>query len=783
MKRTCRDLDHNTDFEAPASSLPCVPTRAPGRRPPSGSSRTAPSALDSTFALDESKLHPPQPRVGIVTRADVLGRLLESQTEPTIAVVAPAGYGKSTVLAQWAQRRHPRVAWVSVDDRDNDPAVLLTYLAVALDRVETIEPKVFRSLASFGAGVADVARLSSSIAAMETPVAVVLDHVEALTNTECRDMIVELALRLPKGSQLAMGSRHEVPLPVARLRAEGNVVEIGVDDLAMDTSEAASLLVAAGVQLEPARVRGLVERTEGWPAGLYLAALAINAGSPNEDVEFTFTGADRFMGDYLRSEILDRVSRREVSFLTRTSILDRLSGPLCDVTVGRQGSGRLLDRVQRSNLLVIPLDRTGEWYRYHHLFRELLYAELMRREPEMVPELHGRAASWYEANNMPEAAIQHAQRAGDADRVARLVLNDANPVWASGRLDTVLRWMEWFSANDLIAHQPAVAVHGALIYALVGKAIDAERWATAAERTALTGVLPDGNTMEASLAYLRALFCRRGLDEMRHDARLALDGLSSTSPYRPAMLHAEAAADLLEGSSVKADELFAQAIDDAISTGSTPVVALMLAERGMIAIERGAWDEAEAMSTQALSLIGDGQFDDYWTSALVFAWSARVAFHSGDVTQANELVQRAARLRPLLTYALPVVSVQALLELARAYIALADPAGAQAVLSQVGDIRHHRPDLGALHTQANELRARLAMIKGELLGLSSLTTAELRLLPLLPSHLSLAEIGERLFVSRNTVKTQAISIYRKLGVSTRRETIDRMQELGLIGTT
>jgi LuxR family maltose regulon positive regulatory protein len=343
--------------------------------------------------------------------------------------------------------------------------------------------------------------------------------------------------------------------------------------------------------------------------------------------------------------------------------------------------------------------------------------------------------------------------------------------------------MEWFSANDLIAHQPAVAVHGALIYALVGKASDAERWATAAERTALTGVLPDGNTMEASLAYLRTLFCRRGLDEMRHDARLALGGLSSTSPYRPAMLHAEAAADLLEGSTVKADELFAQAIDDAISTGSTPVVALMLAERGMIAIERGAWDEAEAMSTQALSLIGDGQFDDYWTSALVFAWSARVAFHSGDVTQANELVQRAARLRPLLTYALPVVSVQALLELARAYIALADPAGAQAVLSQVGDIRHHRPDLGALHTQANELRARLAMIKGELLGLSSLTTAELRLLPLLPSHLSLAEIGERLFVSRNTVKTQAISIYRKLGVSTRRETIDRMQELGLIGTT
>ena len=136
----------------------------------------------------------------------------------------------------------------------------------------------------------------------------------------------------------------------------------------------------------------------------------MSAGSLNSDVEFTFTGADRFMGDYLRTEFLDRVSRRDVTFLTRTSILDRLSGPLCDVIVGRQGSGRVLDRVQRTNLLVIPLDRVGVWYRYHHLFRDMLHAELVQREPEMIPELHARAASWFEANNQPEAAISHAQQ-------------------------------------------------------------------------------------------------------------------------------------------------------------------------------------------------------------------------------------------------------------------------------------------------------------------------------------------------------------------------------------
>ena len=192
-----------------------------------------------------------------------------------------------------------------------------------------------------------------------------------------------------------------------------------------------------------------------------------------------------------------------------------------------------------------------------------------------------------------------------------------------------------------------------------------------------------------------------------------------------------------------------------------------------------AWPEADALASRALAVVGDGRFDDYWTSALVFAWCARVACQRGEIAQARDLVQRAARLRTLLTYALPIVSVQALLELARAYIALADPGGAQAVLSQIADIRQHRPGLSRSTRKPTNSRHGEGD-QGEMLGLSSLTTAELRLLPLLPSHLSLAEIGERLFVSRNTVKTHAISLYRKLGVSTRRETIERMHELGLI---
>jgi LuxR family transcriptional regulator, maltose regulon positive regulatory protein len=731
-----------------------------------------------SFELDEFKLHPPQPRPGIIDRTGLVERLLAAEQCPVVAVVAPAGYGKTTLLAQWADRKQPRVAWLSADDHDNDPAVLLMYLAVALDRVEPIDPGVFRRLATPGTGTAGVT-LVSSITSMVAPVVMVLDHADALTNPECHDIIAELALRLAPGSQLAIGSRREVPVPLPRLRAHGGLVEVGVDELAMDGREAWSLLVGAGVTLEERDVQELVERTEGWPAGLYLAALAITAGARVDD-RFRFTGDDRFMGDYLRSEFLDRVARADVSFLTRTSILDRMSGPLCDATVGRGGSARVLDRLERNNLLVVPLDRRSEWYRYHHLFRELLHAELMQREPEMIPELHTRAASWCEENNLTEAAIKHAQHAGDPDRVARLVLRHSPRVWAGGRLDTVLGWVEWFSTNGLIESHPAIAVHGALIYALIGQAPDAERLATAAERTTSSGVLADGNSTEATLAYLRALLCRNGVDEMCRDAQMALQGLAPTSPYRPAMLHAQGVGRLLQGDPDQADVFFARAVDEATSAGAVPFIPTLLAERGIAAVERDDWPEADALATHALAIMGDGRFDDYWSSALVYAWSGHLAARRGDVTPARDLVARAARLRPLLTHALPIVSVQALLELAHAYVALADLAGARAVLRQVADIQQRRPDLGRLAGQANELRSKVDSLRGEMVGVSSLTTAELRLLPLLPTYLSLEEISQRLAVSRNTVKSQAISIYRKLGASSRGETVTRLHQLGIV---
>jgi LuxR family maltose regulon positive regulatory protein len=566
---------------------------------------------------------------------------------------------------------------------------------------------------------------------------------------------------------------------MARLRANRSLVEVGSDQLAMERAEARALLRGAGVDLTESAIETLVEHTEGWPVGLYLAALAVKAGSREVGVERTFTGDDRFMGDYLRTEILDRVSRTDATFLARTSILERLCGPLCDATVATKGSGRLLDRLARDNKLVIPLDRRGEWYRYHHLFRDLLRAELERREPETISELHGRAARWYQDHGYLEAAIDHAQLAADVDRVAELVLQVANPVWSSGRLETVLRWMEWFPANGRIEEHPAIALHGALIHALIGRAGDAERWANAAHRTTFDGVLSDGNSMAGSLAYLRALMCRDGFDTMSRDADAALQGLSPTSPYRAAMLHALGVAHLARLDLDAADRCFMSALDEARSAGIVPFIPVLLTERGIVASERGHGVEAEGLARDALAMMTGGRYDDYWTSALVYAWCGHLAAQRGDLEDGRRLAADAARLRPLLTYALPVVSVQALLELARAYLALADSGGARAALRQVRDILARCPDLGSFPASAHHLQATVETLRDDIVGASSLTAAEFRLVPLLSTHLTYPEIGERLFISRHTVKSQAGSVYRKLGVASRSEAIARLQQLGL----
>ena len=285
--------------------------------------------------------------------------------------------------------------------------------------------------------------------------------------------------------------------------------------------------------------------------------------------------------------------------------------------------------------------------------------------------------------------------------------------------------------------------------------------------------------MEATLAYLRAILCRDGIAEMRRDARIAWAGLSPASPYRATMLYTEGISYLLEGDPARSEPVFARAFDLATHAGSLPLAGLILAEQCAVAAERNDWSEITTLAKSAATIVEDGHFGDYRTSALVYAWASRAALHDGDISRARFYLGRASRLRPLLTYVLPVVSVQALLEMTRAYVTLGDPEGAAAVLAQIHGILQQRPDLGVLPAPVARLRASLATTHARAAGASSLTAAELRLLPLLSTHLSYAEIGERLHVSKNTVKTQAYSAYRKLGVSSRSEAVVRARELGL----
>jgi LuxR family maltose regulon positive regulatory protein len=734
----------------------------------------------SSFELVESKLRPPSTRPGIVPRTALVERLLASPAASVVCVVAPPGYGKTTLLAQWA-RRKGRVGWVTVDPRDNDPAVLLTYLAAGLDRIEPIDPAIFRTLASPGTAVAAtiVARFAAAVAALTAPVALVLDHVELLHNPHCLDVVAELAAQLPRGSQLVLASRARPPLPVALLRARGRVVELGVDELVMDQREAHALLQGTGVQLADADTAELLQRTEGWPVGLYLAALALKAGGSQGNAGIAFAGDDRLIADYLQSELLARLSRGQVAFLTRTAVLDRMCGPLCDAVLGTTDSARMLQWLEGSNLLLVPLDHQRGWYRYHHLFGELLRAELDRREPGLVAQLHVRAAAWWEANGLPEVAIDHAQAAGDADRVARLVTSLVQPAYAAGRVDTARHWFGWFEDQGLVECYPPVAVQGAWVHTLVGNPAEAMRWADAAERSSVASTLPDGSTTESWVALLRALLCRDGVARMRADAEVAVAGLGPASQWRATALLLEGISYVLDGEVDRADPILGHAVEVATRAGAPPAASAALAERSIVAMQRNQWRQAETLAQRALGSMRAGRLDDYAMTPFIHAVVARTAAHRGEVARAREQLALAARLRPLLTYAMPHRAVQTLLELARAYLALDEIAGARVVVREAREVLRRRPDLGILPRQAEELQSRLDPIPGASVGASSLTTAELRLLPLLSTHLSFREIGERLYISRHTVKTQAMSVYRKLGASTRSQAVQRARQIGL----
>ena len=731
------------------------------------------------FDVIASKLRPPAVRAGTIRRP-LIERLALDDSRPVVSVVAPAGYGKTTLLSQWAENSSQAFAWVSVDEDDNDPKVLLSYVARALDAVQPIGSQVFEALASPVSSVPGsvVPRLGAAFWSMTVPVVLVLDDVHLLRNHECRDALSVLADHVPPGSRLVLAGRGEPPLRIARLRAEGQVLEIGPGDLVLSRPEAAALLRSAGVALGEDDVAALHQRTEGWPAGLYLAALYLRESGPLGTAAVSFGGDDRLVSEYMRSEFLERISQRDRVFLTRTAVLERMSGPLCDAVLELPGSAAILADLARSNLLLVPLDRRDHWYRYHHLFRDMLLAELERLQPELMPVLRGRAADWCQRNGLAEDALEYAIAAGDVDTVARLVQDLWTPTYRQGRFATLQRWFRWLDERGEMARHPAVAGQIALIAANTGRPIEAERWADMADRRQYQdapGAADPG--AEAWAAVTRAVLCRRGVKQMSADADEAVQKLAAASIVAPVAALCQGVARILSGDPDGGDASLEDTVRVAEHVGAHEILALALGERSLLAMARGDWGQAEALADQvdaALRRLG-------MQNVLACAVQARTALHRGDVPAARRQLVSAQRLRPGLTYAMPHLAVQARIELTRVHLALTDIAGARTLMREIDELLKRRPDLGTLVGQARALRAQLsADLASSIPGPSSLTGAELRVLPMLTTHLSFPEIGAELFLSPHTVKSQAISIYRKLGTCSRSQAVARSRELGLL---
>jgi LuxR family maltose regulon positive regulatory protein len=746
--------------------------------------RQRPGQLDRAsrlgFDLFAAKLHRPLMRPGTVGRALLIERLARGDPRPIVSVVAPAGYGKTTLLAQWAERNGQAFAWVSVEEADNDPKVLLAYVAEALDAVEPIDGRVFDALSSPVSSVPGsvVPRLGSAFWSMSAPVALVLDDVHTLHNSECRAAVSVLADHVPGGSRLVLAGRAEPPLRIARLRAEGKILEVGLGDLSLTQEEASLLLRNAGVVLGEDDVAELHRRTEGWPAGLYLAALCLNEGGSVSRAAASFGGDDRLVSEYVESEFLARISRQQRVFLTRTAALERMSGPLCDAVLDVGGSATTLANLARSNLLLVPLDRQQEWYRYHHLFRDTLLAELRRGEPDLIPVLRRRAASWCMANGLPEEALEYSIAAGDIDSAARLVEKLGVGTYQQGRGATLQRWLGWLEDRGGLEQRPMVAALAAIIWALTARPVEAERWADAVDRWQYGhAARPDDPVAEASAALLRALLCRQGVERMRADADEAVRGSAVVSRLAPPAALFQGIARVLCGDLDGGEESFQDAVRAGEDVGAPEAVVAALCERSLLAMARNEWSQADALAGQACTVSRRARIED----ALLCAVQARAALHRGDATAARQQLVSGQRLRGLYTYAVPHVAVQARIELARVHLALADLAAARTLMREIDDLLRRRPGLGTLTGQAEELRSLLARQRSpSAAGASALTAAELRLLPLLSTHLPLPEIAQELFLSRNTVKTEANSIYRKLGASSRSQAVTRARELGLL---
>ena len=456
-----------------------------------------------------TKLHVPELPAGRVSRPSLVAELREGSSARLILVSAPAGAGKTTVLASWradpAEQRP--FAWLSLDDRDNDPVRFWSYVLAALRTVTPdVGAEVDAALQSAGGDLTELALplLVNALTSLPDPIVLVLDDYHAISNADVHQSMEFLIDHLPRMVQVAVAGRSDPPLGLARLRASAGLLEVRIADLRLSTEEATALLNGSlRLGLAPEQVRILRERTEGWAAGLQLVGLSLRGRDDRERYIASFAGDDRQIVDYLMAEVLERQSPEVREFLLHTSIVQRLTGPLCDALLDRSDSARRLVELERANLFLVPLDERRQWYRYHHLFGELLAHELSLAQRDDVAPLHRRAYEWHLREGLVAEAIAHATAAGDHSQAAELIAANWLVFVNRGELVTVEAWTRTLPP-EMAGSDARLCLARAWILLVLGRPGEVEAEVRAAERRTLPGPLADGSSsVESSAAIVR----------------------------------------------------------------------------------------------------------------------------------------------------------------------------------------------------------------------------------------------------------------------------------------
>lgn len=731
-----------------------------------------------------SKLRLPAGRPGAVVRQPLLSRLSEDRPARLVVISAPAGWGKTCLLRDWRLAdTASRTAWVSVDPGDNDP---VRFWAHVIASVAGVSPgfgaAALPVLTAPGAGSTDAVlpMLVNELEVLPAPVTLALDDYHLISNQDILRSVAFMVEHLPPAVRLALAVRADPELPLARLRARGEMFEIRADDLRFTEAETAALLNGTlGLALGQADIRALQQRTEGWAAGLYLAGLSLRGRPEPSAFIQAFAGDDRQIVDYLLAEVLDGLPAEIRSFLLRTSVLDRLSGPLCDAVTGGSGSQRILEEMERANLFLVRLDTRRRWYRYHQLFGELLRHELDRAEPGLAAVLHRRASQWHQDHGNLAEAIGHAISAGDLADARELIASGWHACFNEGLVETVESWLDRLPP-EIVADDARLCLVRAWLARNLGRLDEVEPWVQAAEAGMPQGPLREGITsVESAACMLRAGYRQMAgnLAGAEPSSRRAVALEESGTPRWRAGSLATLGANLCwqgrDGEAV--------AVLDQVAGAGRPLANNLAAVWAIgclsaIRARAGDLDAAERHARQATDLAYQHGLGEHWITATAVITMADVLDRRGRTAEAEATALRGLELARRGGARLETAC--ALLCLARIRFHDGNSDDARARLRAAKEIIAACADPGVLTELMTRtklvLAARTAMT-GQAPGrlAQPLSGREQEILRWLSSDLSLREIASQLFVSYDTMKTHARHIYRKLGVSTRKQAVSQ----------